>query len=233
MSKILYKKMSVLFDGLFEDVIEGRERHRDEFSVEVLDVNDEKYLIMICFYEFDETFFVIYDEDDELAYVTGYEEDEEETKILISSNIGIKVMPMLESMLNESLDYFAENYDFGDGFENIEVFDYYVKEIKDEVKSELDDNEVMISKRTIIVKNSHKLVSVDKGMGELIKKLSEQKVITMFSCVDSYISLYCFEGQLDFVKGCIESFFKDAKVGESSECWMSTDDGRKMFTFRW
>jgi len=233
MSKVLFKKMTRIFDGMFDDVIEDRAREGEEYNIQVIDVEEDRYLLLICFYEFDETFFVFYDIEDEQAYIVGFEEDEE-TKLMMSSNIGSKILPLLETMLNESLDYFDENYDFGCGFENVEVFDYDIKELEDKCKQDLgDNNSIEISKRTIVVKDTHKLVSVDAGMGQLIKKLSEQKIITMFSCVDSYISLYCFEAQLEFVKTCVESYFKDVKVETDKECWVPSDDGRKMYTFRW
>ena len=114
MSKILFKKMSRIFDGMFDDVIEGREREGEEYNIQVIDVEEDRYLLLICFYEFDETFFVFYDIEEEQAYIVGFEEDEDRpnadselvlelSKELLELELSNELLE-LESILEELLD---------------------------------------------------------------------------------------------------------------------------------
>lgn len=247
--KFIYNNIEKFFKNFLSNPIEGREFEYAEdeyFFIEIFSVSDDKKIIIIKIVLENSTYFVKINKEEKTVYLIFYD-DEENNSINIDSEIGKYLLNVLDKLLLNLTLYLTTRKDLKDfrnsKFSNVFVIKYDVIKGNEVFNQEFGNNEEM-EINTRYVKKLEKLekISVDRGVGELIKELNKNNIMTLYSCdghktKNSYVSLYCFKNQVNNIIEMIIKYYnvirENITVRSNDICWKDLEDGRKFTSFYW
>ena len=242
----LFNDVTYMLRGFLENAIKNRELEtfigNYHLFFNVVDIIDKRNIIVTNLYIDEGEFVIAINFKEKSINMVSFENDENRIDTLTSfgSVFDNILLVMFENELNKIKEYFEEISNYY--FDNIKIKDYDIKFSNECYKHKGEDGEVReIKKRYIKEKRKRKEISVDRGLGEVLRVLNNNKnITTTFSCCGhghNHISLYCLEENKNYIKKMISEHMmvSESEVLEidDDDIWMNLKDGRKYYTFSW
>jgi hypothetical protein len=225
---LLYLKLNRIFSKFFTNPVDDREIHEqaigeenNSLSLKILMANPHNMIFRI---EFEDLCFIVVMHDS-CAHVMNF--NDSDNCLDIETEFGNRFEEVVNQELLQLLEYLEVTIKvFDRDFEEVTVRNFDIVSIED--------------KLNLKFKRGEKKVSVDKGIGKLIKELDEEKIPTIHACccgsmVGNHISLFCNEQEKERIKEKIKSHFVvglDGILVEQMEEF-KTVDGKQNLVFKW